>query len=187
MAPIACRGPDHEGLSGKGITSVISYWPVSQRSHRHNANICLGETPTASYNHFDLCYSFNLLCDAEYGRQKGLHIAARNYIRNYAATAGPYGSWRIPYEWALWNLVVIMFLHAVDNFENTGALEGHWTLVIHECLSVAHKLGKFHRWQLRGLFEYIFRYKQTKVTSTRHPHQRGSGSHTSLQTEVSQP
>ena len=39
---------------------------------------------------------------------------------------------------------------------------------------------------LRGLFEYIFRYEQTKVTSTRHPHQRGSGNHTSLQTEVSQ-
>ena len=149
MAPVACRGPDREGLSGQGITSVISYWPVSQRSHRHNANICLGETPTANYNRFDLCYSFNLLCDAEYGRRKGLHIAARNYMRNYAATAGPYGSRRIPYERALWNLVVIMFSHSVDNFENTGSLEGHRTLVIHECLTVAHKLGKFHRWQRR--------------------------------------
>ena len=149
MAPIACRGPDRDGLSGQGIMSIISYWPISQKSHRHNANICLGETPTANYNRFDLCYSFNLLCDAEYGGQKGLHIAARNYMRNYAATAGPYGSRRIPYERALWNLVVIMFSHSMDNFKNTGALEGHRTLVIHKCLTVAHKLGKFHRWQRR--------------------------------------
>ena len=42
-----------------------------------------------------------------------------------------------------------MFSHVVDNFENTEALEGHQTLVIHECLTVAHKLGKFHRWQWR--------------------------------------
>ena len=149
MAPVACREPDREGLSGQGITSVISYWPVSQMSHRHNANICLGETPTANYNRFDLCYSFNLLCDAEYGRRKGLHIAARNYMRNYAATAGPYGSRLIPYERALRNLVVIMFSHFVDNFKNTGSLEEHRTLVIHECLTVAHKLGKFHWWQRR--------------------------------------
>ena len=40
---------------------------------------------------------------------------------------------------------------------------------------------------LRGPFEYTFRYEQTKVTSTRHPHQKGSRSHASLQTEVNQP
>ena len=33
---------------------------------------------------------------------------------------------------------------------------------------------------LRGPFEYNFRYEQTKVTSTRHPHQKGSESHASL-------
>ena len=40
---------------------------------------------------------------------------------------------------------------------------------------------------MRGPFEYIFRYEQTKVTSTRHPHQKGSRSHASLQTKVNQP
>ena len=149
MAPIACRGPYRDGLAGTGITSVISYWPVSQKSHWHDANICLGENLTENFNRFDLCYSFNLLCDAEYGGWKGLHIVAKNYMRNYAATAGPYGSRRIPYERALRNLIVIMFSHSVDNFENTGSQEGHRTLVVHECLTVAHKLGKYHRWQRR--------------------------------------
>ena len=42
-----------------------------------------------------------------------------------------------------------MFSHSVDNFENTGSQEGHQTLVVHECLTVVHKLGKYHRWQHR--------------------------------------
>ena len=149
MAPIACRGPYRDGLTGTGISSVISYLPVSQKSHWHDANFCLGENPAENFNRFDLCYSFNLLCEAEYGGRKVLHIATKNYMRNYAATARPYGSRQIPYEWALRNLVVIMFSHSVDNFENNGSQEGHRTLVIHECLMVAHKLGKFHRWQRR--------------------------------------
>ena len=149
MAPVACRGPYRDGLARTGITSIISYWPISQKSHWHDANICLGENPAENFNRFDLCYSFNLLCDTEYGGWKGLHIAAKNYMRNYAATAGPFGSQRIPYERALQNLIVIMFSHSVDNFENTGSQEGHRTLVVHECLTVAHKLGKYHRWQCR--------------------------------------
>ena len=149
MVPVACREPYRDGLMGTGILSVISYMPVSQKSHWHDANFIPGENPAENFNRFDLCYSFNLLCDTEYGSWKGLHIATKNYMRNYAATAGPYGSRRIPYERALRNLVVIMFSHFVDNFENTGSQEGHRPLVVHECLTVAHKLGKFHRWQRR--------------------------------------
>ena len=149
MAPVACREPYRDGLTGTGITSVISYWPVSQKSNWHDAKFCLGENPAENFNRFDLCYSFNLLCDAEYGGRKGLHIATKNYMRNYAVTAGPYGNRRIPYERALRNLIVIMFSHSIDNFENTGSQEGHRTLVVHECLTVAHKLGKYHRWQRR--------------------------------------
>ena len=149
MAPVACREPYRDGLMGTGISSVISYLPVSQKSHWHDANFCLGESPAENFNRFDLCYSFNLLCEAEYGGRKGLHIATKNYMRNYAATTGPYGSRRIPYEWALRNLVVIMFSYYMDNFENTESQEGCRTLVVHECLTVAHKLGKFHRWQRR--------------------------------------
>ena len=149
MAPVACREPYRDGLTRTGITSVISYWPVSQKSHWHDANICLGENPAENFNRFDLCYSFNLLCDAEYGSRKGLHITTKNYMRNYSATAGPYGNRWIPYEQALRNLIVIMFSHSIDNFENTGSQEGHRTLVVHECLTVAHKLGKYHRWQRR--------------------------------------
>ena len=122
---------------------------MSQKSHWHNANFCIGESLTENFNCFDLCYSFNLLCDAEYGGRKGLHIATKNYMRNYGTTTGPYGSRQIPYERALRNLVVIMFSHYVDNFENTKSLEGHQTLMVHECLMVAHKLWKFHQWQWR--------------------------------------
>ena len=47
----------------------------------------------------------------------------------------------------LHNLTVLMFLHYINHLENTGALEGHWTLMAHECLTVAAALGCFHRWQ----------------------------------------
>ena len=90
MAPIACREPEHDSLTGEGITSVISYWPTSQRSCWHDAHICLGENPTETYKHFDLCYSFKILC-----------------------------------------------------------LEGHRTLMVHECLMVVATLGRFHHWQRR--------------------------------------
>ena len=120
MAPIACWGLYQDGLLGTGITSVISYYPISQKLHWHDASFCLGDSPTENFNRFDLCYSFNLLCDAEYGGWKGMHIAAKNYMGNYAATAGRYGSQRITYKRALQNLLVVMFSHSVDNFENTG-------------------------------------------------------------------
>ena len=150
MVPVACRELYRDGLTGTGITSVLSYWPVSQKSHWHDANFCLGEKPEGKLNRFDLCYSFNLLCDAEYGGRKGLHIATKNYMKNYAASGGPHLTRRIPYERALRNLLVIMFSHYIDNFENSGSHEGHRTLVVHECLTVAAKLGKFHRWQRRA-------------------------------------
>ena len=40
-----------------------------------------------------------------------------------------------------------MFSHYINHIENTGFLEGQWTLMAHECLTVAATLGHFHRWQ----------------------------------------
>ena len=40
-----------------------------------------------------------------------------------------------------------MFSHYINHLENTRALEGHWTLMVHECLTIASTLGHFHRWQ----------------------------------------
>ena len=147
MAPIACREPEHDGLTREGVTSVISYWPVSQKTQWHNASFCLGENPTKVFNHFDLCYNIKLLCQAEYGGTRQLHFAAKNYMRNYAYTAGEYQPWHIPYERALRNLMVLMFSYYIKHLENTGALEGHQTLMVHECLTIASALGCFHRWQ----------------------------------------
>ena len=98
-------------------------------------------------NHFDLCYSFKLLCRVEYGRTHQLHFATKNYMRNYAYTAREHPPQCIPYERALQNLTVLMFSHYINHLENTGALEGHWTLMVHECLTIASTLGCFHRWQ----------------------------------------
>ena len=42
-----------------------------------------------------------------------------------------------------------MFSHYINHLENTRALEGHWTLMVHECLTVASALGHFHWWQRR--------------------------------------
>ena len=40
-----------------------------------------------------------------------------------------------------------MFSHYINHLENTGPLEGHWTLMVHECLTIASALGHFHWWQ----------------------------------------
>ena len=109
MAPVACIEPEHDTLTGEGITSVISYWPTSQRTYWHDACICLGENPAETYKRFDLCYSFKVLCRAEYGGTQQLHLAAKNYMRDYAT--GQHQNWRITYERALQNLMVLMFLH----------------------------------------------------------------------------
>ena len=149
MAPVACREPDHDTLTGEGITSVILYQPVSQRTYWHDACICLGENPSKTFKRFDLCYSFKMLCRAEYGGTRELHLATKNYICNYAISASPHQGRQIPYERALRNLTVLMFSHYINHLENTGALEGHQTLMVHECLTIVSALGWFHWWQRR--------------------------------------
>ena len=138
MAPVS--GPryrDWDELTGGAIVNIISYWPASQRTRWYDARICLGETQTNTLNHFDLCYSFKMLCQAEYGGTHQLHIAAKNYARNYTYTAGIHQNRQITYERALRNLTVLMFSHFVHQLENSGSLEGHRTLIVHECLQVA--------------------------------------------------
>ena len=147
MAPVACREPERDTLTREGITSVISYWPTGQRTYWHDAHICLGENLAETYKCFDLCYSFKVLCWAEYGGTRQLHLAARNYMRNY--TAGLHQNRRITYERALRNLTVLMFSHYINHLESSGTLEGHRMLMAHECLMVAATLGHFHHWQRR--------------------------------------
>ena len=40
-----------------------------------------------------------------------------------------------------------MFSYYINHLKSTGAVEGHWTLMAHECLMVAAALGHFHHWQ----------------------------------------
>ena len=151
MAPVS--GPryrDHNELTRQGIVNIISYWPSSQRTRWYGARICLGETRTDTLNHFDLCYSFKMLCWAEYGGTHQLHLTAKNYVRNYAYSAGIHQNRRISYERALRNLTVLMFSHFVHQLENSGSVEGHRTLIVHECLQVAAALGRYHHWQRRA-------------------------------------
>ena len=42
-----------------------------------------------------------------------------------------------------------MFSHYVNQLECTGSLEGHRTLMVHECLVVAAALGWYQHWQCR--------------------------------------
>ena len=90
-----------------------------------------------------------MLCWAEYGGTRRLHLAAKNYIRNYAYSTGIHQNRRITYERALRNLTVLMFSHIVHQLENSGSVEGHRTLIVHECLQVAAALSCYHRWQRR--------------------------------------
>ena len=96
MAPVSHpRYQDRDGLTGVRIVNIISYWPASQRTHWYDARICLGETRTNTLNRFDLCYSFKMLCQVEYGGTRQLHIATKNYARNYTYTAGIHQNRRI--------------------------------------------------------------------------------------------
>ena len=150
MAPVS--GPryrDHNELTGQGIVNIISYWPSSQRTRRHDARICLGETQTDTLNHFDLCYSFKMLCWMEYGGTHQLHIAVKNYVRNYAYSTGIHQNQWISYERALRNLMVLMFPHFVHQLESSRSTEGHQILIAHECLQVVAALGRYHNWQCR--------------------------------------
>ena len=164
MAPVS--GPrfrDHNELTGEGINGIISYWPASQKTHWHDAHICLGETRTDAFNRFDLCYSFKVLCQAEYGGTRQLHHAAKNYARNYGLSDGLHQNRCIPYERALRNLVVLMFSHYVNHLECTGSLEGHRTLMVYECLVVAAALGRYHRWQRQVSHQDQDTHNWTKV------------------------
>ena len=90
-----------------------------------------------------------MLCQAEYGGTRQLHIATKNYTRNYTYTARIHQNRWITYKRALRNLTVLMFSHFVHQLENFGSLEGHRTLIVHECLQVAAALGWYHHWQCR--------------------------------------
>ena len=91
MAPVSSlRYRDRDELTIGGIVNIISYWPTSQRTRWYDARICLGETQTDTLDRFDLCYSFKMLCRAEYGGTRQLHVVARNYMRNYTLSALEY-------------------------------------------------------------------------------------------------
>ena len=160
MAPVSSlRYQDRDELTRGGIVNIISYWPASPRTHWYDAHICLGETRTDgvriclgetrtdTLNSFDLCYSFKMLCQVEYGGTRQLHLAVKNYMCNYSLSTGLHQNRRITYERALRNLTVLMFSHCVHHLEGSGSLEGHQTLMVHKCLQVVAALGRYHRWQ----------------------------------------
>ena len=88
-----------------------------------------------------------MLCRAEYGGTRQLHLAMKNYAHNYAYSTGIHQNQRISYKRALRNLTVLMFSHLVHQLENSGSVKGHRTLIVHDCLEVAAALGRYHRWQ----------------------------------------
>ena len=96
-----------------------------------------------------------MLCRVEYGGTRQLHLAVKNYTRNYAYSAGIHQNRRITYERALRNLTVLMFSHFVHKLENSGSVEGHRTLIVHECLQVVAALGHYHCWQCRANLQEI--------------------------------
>ena len=88
-----------------------------------------------------------MLCRVEYGGTCQLHLTVKNYARNYTYSTGLHHNRQITYERALRNLTVLMFSHYVHQLENSGSLEGHQTLIEHECLQVLATLD--HHWQCR--------------------------------------
>ena len=150
MAPISSpRYRDRDELTEGGIVNIISYWLASPRTRWYDAHICLGETQTDILNHFDLYYSFKMLCQVEYGGTHQLHLTAKNYTCNYSLSAGLHQNRRITYKRALRNLTVLMFSHYVHHLESSGSLKGHQTLMVHKCIQVVAAFGRYHQWQHR--------------------------------------
>ena len=184
MGPIS--GPryrDWDELTRGGIVDIVSYWLASQRTRWYNAHICLGETQTNTLNSFDLCYSFKMLCRVEYGGTRQLHIAMKNYTCNYTYTARIHQNQWITYKRALRNLTVLMFSHFVHQLENSGSLEGHRILIVHECLQVAAAsagtiVGNAGSISRRISSEIADWNKIPKVAQGRFPAQVQSGTHT---------
>ena len=54
------------------------------------------------------------------------------------------------YEKGLQNLVVFLFAHYIEAFECHGAWQGHWAILVLECLTVTDELGGYHRWYKRA-------------------------------------
>ena len=131
---------------------MINYHPVSPRIP--GAPFCLGETPDLRgtlFNKLDLRYSFHRIVKTEYGGQKELHQAALNYrVNRTLDTTIADRQYKIPYEKALRNLVVLMFGHYIDAFECHSSRFGHRTILAWECLQVAKGLGRYHRFIKRG-------------------------------------
>ena len=147
----------------KELVVLFHIGPLAKKTCWYDACICLGETQTDTLNRFDLCYSFKVLCQVEYGGTRELHHAAKNYVRNYGLSAGLHQNRRIPYERALRNLVVLMFSHYMNHLECTGSLKGHRTLMVYECLVVVAALGRYHRWQRRASHQDRDTYDWAKV------------------------
>ena len=146
MGPVSLPMSDRHELTGD-LLSTINYHPVSPRIP--GAPFCLGETPDLRgtlFNKLDLRYSFHRIVKTEYGGQKELHQAALNYqVNRTLDTTIADRQYKISYEKALRNLVVLMFGHYVDAFECHSSRFGHRTILAWECLQVAQGLGRYHR------------------------------------------
>ena len=151
MGPVSLPTSDRHELTG-ALLSTINYHPVPPRIP--GAPFCLGETPDLRgtlFNKLDLRYSFHRIVKTEYGGQKELHQAALNYrVNRTLDTSITDRQYKIPYEKALRNLVVLMFGHYIDAFECHSSRFGHRTILAWECLQVAKGLGRYHRFIKRG-------------------------------------
>ena len=79
-----------------------------------------------------------------------MHEAAWNYQNNQLAAFNHSEDARMSYEKALRNLVVFLFPHYIEAFKCHRAWQGHWTILVLECLTVADELGWYHRWYKRA-------------------------------------
>ena len=148
MAP-GQHAPDaHRNLTGN-YNSNYFYQPITVRQNRENgAPFCLGENP--DFKPFDLCYSFKALVRVENGGFASLHEAAWNYWNNRVAAFNHLEDARMSYDKWLRNLVVFLFAHYIKAFECHGAQQGHRAILVLQCLMVADKLGRYHRWYKRA-------------------------------------
>ena len=79
-----------------------------------------------------------------------MHQAAWNYWNNWVAAFAWSEDKRMSYEKALRNLIVFLFAHYIEAFECHGTRQGHRAILALECLTVADKLGRYHRWYKRA-------------------------------------
>ena len=87
----------------------------------------------------------------EFGSLKELTDVADNYHTNINKLYGNFHEFMLAIDKVMWNIVVWMYAHYIDQWPINGTCVGHWALLMQSMLEFAFIYGHYCRreWQLK--------------------------------------